>query len=248
MKQANVIAIIQARMGSTRLPGKVLLDLAGKSMLARVVERAQAVPLVNKVIIATTNHILDNQIELLCKQNGWICFRGSEEDVLDRYYQAAKREKADHIVRLTADTPLFSVRETNRLIEQHLKSNVAYTHNLTVFGSGMPLGTGSEIFTFAALEQSWQEGQELHHREHVDEYIYENPHLFEIAMVPAMPELCFPELRLTVDTPEDLTLMQQIYQQLCQPSEIVKLSEVISLLRHDPELKKLNSHVLQKRY
>jgi spore coat polysaccharide biosynthesis protein SpsF len=244
----SVAAIIQARMGSTRLPGKALCELAGEPMLAHVVRRAMTINHVDRVLVATTTAPVDDPIEVLCRSRGWFCFRGSEDDVLDRYYQAARSVDAAHVVRITSDCPLVCVDETGRLIAHHLASGADYTHNVTVWGSGMPLGTGSEVFTFESLAASWREGTAPHHREHVDEYVYEHPERFHIRMVTAPVRKRRPELRLTVDTPEDLELMRAIYGQLHRPQAITELQEVIWLLDRQPDLDEVNRHVVQKRY
>lgn len=161
-------------MGSSRLPGKILKPLAGRPSLAWIVERTRAISSVDDVLVATTDRPGDDAVETLARAEGWPLFRGSEPDVLDRYYQAALQARARHVVRVTADCPLVCVSEADRTVRHHLAAANDYTHNVTVWGSGLPIGTGVEIMTFAALETSWREGHESHHREHVDEYIYEH--------------------------------------------------------------------------
>lgn len=239
----NVVVVIQARTGSTRLPGKVLADVAGKPLLARVAERSQRMERADEVVVATSTSPRDDAIAALCAERGWACFRGSEEDVLDRYYRAAVRHGAAHVVRVTADCPFLCPHQADRVVERHLETGSDYAHNITVWGSGMPLGTGVEIFTFAALERSWREGHEPHHREHVDEYVGDHPELFHMERVKAPTELHRPKLRLTVDTPEDLELTRQVYTRLADP---VELGDVIALLDESPELVELNRQVVQK--
>ena len=247
MQAVSTVAIIQARSGSSRLPGKVLLDLGGEPLLAQVVRRVRAMRRVDGLVVATTTAPGDARIEALCTQRGWPCFRGDEEDVLDRYYQAARHAGARHVVRITSDCPLVCPRQTDRLIGHFLDAQADYAHNVTVWGGEMPLGTGSEVFTFEALEASWREGKEPHHREHVDEYVYEHPERFRIEKVVAPPELRRPELRLTVDTAEDLELMREIYRRLYRPGEVLDLGDVIRLLDDQPHLLEINRHVVQKR-
>jgi spore coat polysaccharide biosynthesis protein SpsF len=242
---ANVVAIVQARMGSTRLPGKVLLPIAGEPMLAHVVERARAVPGIGEVVVATSTEPADDPIADLCAARDWACFRGSEDDVLDRYYQAALTHNADHVVRITADCPLLEIDQAGILVERHLESGAEYTHNITVWGSGMPLGTGAEIFTLACLETSWRDGGEPHHREHVDEYVGDHPELFRMERVDAPEALRRPELRLTVDTPDDLAFVRAVYDRFPSEKEPA-LADVIALLDEHPELTELNRHVVQK--
>jgi spore coat polysaccharide biosynthesis protein SpsF len=242
----ETICIIQARMRSSRLPGKVLLDVAGEPLLARIEERVRRIRGLSRLVIGTSDVDADDPIEELCAQRGWVCFRGSEDDVLDRYYQAAKHYQADHVVRVTADSPLICVEETERLIAFHLECKADYTHNLTVWGSGIPWGTSSEVFTFETLERSWREGLESHHREHVNEYVYEQSGRFRFKKVCAPPELRRPDLRLTIDAPEDLEMIRRIFGKLYRPGEIISLRQVIELLDKEPSWVEINKHVVQR--
>ena len=226
----KVVAIIQARLGSTRLPGKVLADLSGEPMLAHVVWRTAAVAGVDEVVVATTDRPADDAIASLCAQRGWPSFRGSEPDVLDRYYRAAVAHQADHVVRVTSDCPLVCTVQASRVVERHLQAGNDYTHNITVWGSGLPLGANAEIFRLSALEAAWRDGREPHHREHVDEYVYEHPERFRIERVDAPPELHRPTMRITVDTPEDIERVRRIYARLYRPGALIDVREVVALL------------------
>ena len=238
----RVAAIVQARMGSTRLPGKVLADIDGRPLLARVLDRIRGARRVDEVVVATSAGVADDPIAELCSREGWACFRGSEEDVLDRYHGAAVAHGADHVVRVTADCPFVSPVEIDRVVARHLEAEADYTHSLTIWGSGMPLGTGVEVFTLGCLERSWREGLEPHHREHVDEYVGDHPELFHVERVDAPPELRRPSYRLTVDEPADLELAQALYGRLGGAFELV---DVVRLLDADPALAALNAHVRQ---
>ncbi len=242
----SVVAIVQARMGSSRLPGKVLRELGGKTVLEQVVARSQAISGVDQVLVATSTLPVDDPLEDLSKRNSWSCFRGSESDVLDRFYRAAIEVHASHVLRVTADCPLLAIEEAGAVIARHLATGAAYTHGITVWGSGMPLGTGAEIMTFAALERSWREGHEPKHREHVDEYIGDHPELFPTERVDAPPGLRRPELRLTLDTEDDLTLLRTIYERLGANGELVGLRDVVALLDREPALLSINAHVVQR--
>lgn len=186
-------------MGSTRLPGKVLKPIAGKVLLDHVLGRLSLLAYPLKVVVATSDLPQDDAIAQHCLSRGVAVFRGNETDVLDRYDQCARENGFEHIVRLTADNPFTDMEELQRLIEQHLIQHNDYTHS---FGS-MPLGVGAEIFTFAALERSAQEGHAPNHREHVNEYILENPILFRIGVLEVAEAKKCPDLRLTVDTEDD---------------------------------------------
>jgi spore coat polysaccharide biosynthesis protein SpsF len=198
---------------------------------------------VDGVVIATSALAADDPIAELSEQRGWLLHRGSESDVLDRYRNAAAENEADHIVRVTADCPLVCPRQGRATIAHHLLHSVDLTQNLTVFGSGMPLGTGVEVVSRDALERSWRDGQEPKHREHVLEFAYEHPEVFRVELVAAPDGLRRPDYRLTVDVQEDLELVRKIYRLVAAPRE---LSEVVATLDEQPELARINAHVAQR--
>jgi spore coat polysaccharide biosynthesis protein SpsF len=217
----NLGIIIQARMGSSRLPGKVLMPIAGKELLDHILVRLSFLSLNAKVIVATTIHSMDDCIENFCSERA-ACFRGSELDVLDRYFQCATLFGFSDVVRLTADNPFTDIDELHRLIKLHLQTGCDYCHS---FGS-LPIGVGAEIFTFSALERSHREGQGLHHREHVNEYILERPTAFNISLLDIPKAKCAPDLRLTVDTQEDYlracNLAEAVWPHLVTTEEAIK--------------------------
>lgn len=208
--------VIQARMGSSRLPGKVLMNLCGKPVLLHIIERLKDVKKEYKKIIITSTAQKDNEIENFCIENNILCFRGSEDDVLDRYYQAAKLFELQHIVRLTGDNPLIDANNLQVLIEEHLKNNADYSSNISEVNSGLPEGVGSEIFTFSALEKSWIEGKKENHREHVNEYILENQDKFKVLFVKIRDSRlsACKDLRLTIDTKDDFVFVENIITML----------------------------------
>jgi spore coat polysaccharide biosynthesis protein SpsF len=179
--ELRTIAIIQARMSSSRLPGKVLLDLGGQPMLARVVERTRRAKLLDDVVVATTVEASDDPIEQFCAERGYPCFRGSLNDVLDRYYQAARAFHANTIVRITADCPVMDADVVNRVISLlHEPStfnlqpiDFAASRLPPPWGRTLPIGLDVEVVTFAALERAWREADQPFHREHVMPYFYE---------------------------------------------------------------------------
>ena len=199
-------AILQARTGSTRLPGKTLLPLGGMPMLAYILRRLRAVLPELPVIVATTTQPGDDRLVELCASEGVPWFRGSEADVLRRYHDCASTFGLTHIIRLTADNPFGDHAELERLIALHLASGADYTHS---FGQ-LPVGAAAEIFTFPCLAQAHREGREPHHREHVNEYVLEHPELFRIQALEVPPAKRQPGLRLTVDTLEDYARAQRI--------------------------------------
>lgn len=200
--------VIQARMGSTRLPGKVLMPIAGRPLLDHVLGRLQMLKTKATVVIATSTEPGDDPIQAYSIARGVDCFRGSELDVLDRYAACARNGSFAHVVRLTADNPFTDIEELDRLIALHLRDRNDYTH---AFGQ-MPLGIGAEIFSIGALEESARDGHAPHHREHVNEYITDNPERFRIGSLTIPAAKVHPDLRLTVDTPQD-------YERACRIAE-----------------------------
>lgn len=196
-------------MGSTRLPGKVLRLIGHLPLLGHVLGRLAMASHTIKVVVATSRLPQDDAIAAYCKKVKVSCFRGSEQDVLDRYYQCARQHGFSHIVRLTADNPFTDIEELDHLIDLHLQDGNAFTHSFTQ----LPIGVGAEIFSFEALEQSWLEGHASHHREHVDEYLLENPQIFKTGQLAVPAIKSSPELRLTVDTEEDWCRADLLVQQ-----------------------------------
>ena len=194
-KQIGIV--LQARMGSTRLPGKVLLPLGDTTLLSWIVQRLRDMPW--PLVIATSNQVQDDAISRQCELMNTRCFRGSEQDVLDRYYQCAVACSFSHVIRLTGDNPCPDTEALQQLVALHLASVADYTHS---FGE-LPVGVGAEIFKFEALQESWQEGRAAHHREHVNEFIIEQPSRFRIMKLEVAPGKHAPDLRLTIDTQGD---------------------------------------------
>ena len=202
---------LQARMGSSRLPGKTLKTIiSNKPLIYYVIERLK---LINdtKIVLLTSILPKDDILENWCKENNIECFRGSEDNVLERYYQAAIYYKADNIIRATGDNPLVEPYFANNLLEKHINYNADYSSNKSEIGSNLPDGLGVEIFTFNALENSMKNSSMPHHFEHVNEYILENKDKFKIykdCNAGSLVEKS--DIRLTVDTPEDFEKMQII--------------------------------------
>ncbi len=200
-------------------------------MLWHILERLQTVRRSPALIVATSDSPADKAILEQAQAHGCQTFAGSELDVLDRYYQAARTFALQHVVRCTADNPLVDPAEINRLIDVHLSSRADYTHALPELGSGFPKGVGAEIFTFACLERSWREGRAGHHREHVNEYVQENPASFRLRLVRAPENKRAPELNLSVDTPAEHEFLERVYRQLYRDGELVDVAEVVRLHR-----------------
>lgn len=198
----SIGVIVQARMGSTRLPGKVLREIDGRPLLAHVMERLGLLRHKVLTVVATSTEARDDAIAAWCQSHEVTCFRGSEDDVLDRYWRCTEHFGFEHVVRLTADNPFTDIAELDRLLAFHLSGGYDYSHS---FGQ-MPLGVGAEVFSREALAKSHAMGDQPHHREHVNEYITDVPEAFRIGCLVVPAAKVAPSLRLTVDTLEDWQL------------------------------------------
>ena len=241
----RVVAIIQARMGSSRLPGKVLLDIAGRPMLMRVVERARRAVLIAEAVVATSDEASDEPIVEACRQADVLCLRGHPLDVLDRVHAASEATQADVIVRLTADCPLLDPGVVDLTVRAFLDANppVDLALNRLPWDRTYPIGLDTEVFSREALQRTWREAREPHQREHVVPYMYEIPGRFRVVHVRA--EADFGDYRWTVDTPEDLQLVRAVYAAFAGREDF-GWREVLALLRVKPELTAVNAHVRHK--
>jgi len=264
----RTVAIIQGRMSSSRLPGKVLLDIAGKPMIEHVIERTKRARTLNAVTVATTTDPTDDPVAAFAVSMGIAFTRGSLHDVLDRYYQAAKMHKADVIVRITADCPVIDpdvIDETVKLVTEPasvlcLSSSVDFSCNRLPppFTRSFPIGLDVEVCTFAALERAWKESTETFHREHVMPFLYEGAHLiprtphlatgisprgFHIAQLHHTPD--YGPLRWTVDTPEDLIFIREIFSRLDKNPGFTWY-DVLKIVQEEPELAKINAEIRHK--
>jgi spore coat polysaccharide biosynthesis protein SpsF len=231
-----VIGIVQARVGSTRLPGKALMDLSAKPMLQHVIERMQVCRRVQRVVLATTAEPGDRPLLDLARRLGIEAFAGSVDDVLDRTYQAASRAGAEVVVRITGDDPLKDPGVTDRVIAELLESGVDYASNTLV--PTFPEGVDIEVCTYAALVRAWREAELRSEREHVTPYIWKHPDRFRTRNVSHPTDLS--RLRWTVDYPEDLAFVRAVYGELYH-GRVFGMNEVLALLERRPELALLNS-------
>lgn len=240
--QLHVVAIVQGRMTSSRLPGKILADLGGKPMLAHVVERVRQAKTVQQVVVATTADASDNPVADFCRQQGYDCFRGSLFDVLDRFYQAARVYRADVIVRITADCPLIDPLVIDRTVEAFFAHQVDFAANRLPppWKRTFPIGLDTEVCTFAALERAWREAGQPHEREHVMPYLYEEEGRFKVHVIHAGQD--YGNLRWTVDTPEDLTAMRALFA-LFDNQPPLSWLEVLPVWLQHPEVQSLNAGV-----
>ncbi len=240
-ERMNTICIIQARMGSTRLPGKVMMDISGKTMLQRTYERVSKAKGIDTTVVATSTLGMDDRLERYCATNGWPCFRGSAEDVLDRYYLAAIEYEANAIVRITSDCPLIDPSVTDQVIHHFQQNDCDYASNGFPRRT-FPRGLDTEVFSFRALEKSWHEDKDPATREHVTQYIQKNPQLFRLTGI--MNPIDYSNLRWTVDEIRDLEFVRRVYSLMTK--DFFSWTEVISLMQRSPELMEINKDVSQK--
>jgi len=237
----KVVAIVQARMGSTRLPGKVLKNLAGETMLARVVGRLHRSNRIDDVLVATTDESTDDAIVDECRKLSVRVSRGDQDNVLDRYFNAAKFVSADVIIRITSDCPLIDPQITDKTVQAFLDSSPDYAANTIV--RTYPRGLDTEVMSMNALARAWQEARKPYEREHVTPYIIEHPDEFKILSVSGDQD--YSAHRWTVDTPEDLEFVRAVYDRL-KSKAMFSWRDILDLLDHEPELFELNGHVVQK--
>lgn len=232
--------IIQARISSTRLPSKALLELCGRPMIFHVIEHAKLIDNAESVILATGKGKENIPLLKIAAQCGIDSFAGPEDDVLERYFSASERIDCDYVIRVTGDNPLTDhISASNAL-------KYAYEHDADhCTTNGIPVGTGVEIIRKTALYEAFTDGKEPHHREHVTPYIKEHPELFKIVKYQSPLVNPFPDLRLTVDTAEDFKLMELIYNALYEGVP-VELSDVINFIKKNPDLRFINSGVEQR--
>jgi len=237
----KLVAIIQARMGSTRLPGKVLADIGGRPMLERVVERVRRIAGLSEVVVATSVSPLDEAIVNLCDRIGVPVFRGSENDVLDRYWQTCGALNADGVLRISADCPLIDPCESDRVVDAFLAEAADFAANDLV--PSYPVGLGTEIMTATALATTWREAKLAYERQHVAPFIYRHPERFRLVNVKAPSDYSY--LRWTVDTSQDLDFVRAVYARL-GGSGMFDWRAVLELLAREPALLELNRSIRQK--
>lgn len=221
----KILIILQARTGSSRLPNKVMRSLLGIPLLTHCITRLS---MVAPVIVATSNKKADNPVAELAVSERANYFRGSEDDVLDRYYQAARSFHADYVIRATGDNPLVDIEEACRVLDSIKRGAFDYVTGAEVVnGHGLPIGVGVEAFSFQALEFSWRKGKAPHHREHVNEYLLENPDAFKILRLKCLEKNSCPDLSLTIDTENDFNFVEKIMASIGKPPVGISTEEII---------------------
>jgi spore coat polysaccharide biosynthesis protein SpsF len=238
----KIVAILQARLGSSRLPEKVLAELHGMPMLRAILQRLKPAQTLDELVVATTTEPRDRRICELAEQEQVPSFRGSEADCLDRYYQAAKEHHADLVVRLTSDNPIVDAAFVDEVVRVYLDSDPPCDYVDTSCSKTYPLGLSVEVFSFAALATAWKEDTDPGRREHVTPYLYRNPERFRCRHLRSTVNQG--HIRLTVDTAADLQLMQRIYDSL--GGHRFAWQEAVTLVEQHPEWTAVNRHIVQK--
>jgi spore coat polysaccharide biosynthesis protein SpsF len=242
----KTVIIVQARMTSTRLPGKVLKQVLGKPLLEYQVERLQRVKLADEIVIATTNNQTDEPIVELCNSLSIAYFRGSEGDVLERYYQAATAHQADVVVRVTSDCPLIDPQVIDTAIDYYLQDRSTYDYVSNCIKRTYPRGMDTEVFSFSVLEQAFMEATAQPDHEHVTPFIYRQPERYSLGHV-IYSEDCS-HYRWTVDTPEDFELIKKIIETVYPNKPYFTLEYCLELLKQNPDWYFINSDIEQKKY
>lgn len=236
----KTIVIIQARMGSSRLPGKILKKLGDVDVLTYDIKRCRAIQGVSEVIVATSNLPQDDPIAKWCEMNQVAFFRGSEDDVLDRYVQCSKMYKPDYVMRVTSDCPFVDYEMASEIVSLMEKEQ----KDIVLMNGELPRGLAVELISYESLLRIHEIGIEPRHREHVTYYAYEFPQEFNAVTYNVPTNRMAPELRITLDTVEDYELISAVAKHFNNP--LVASSEVISYLRETPNVAKLNAHIEQK--
>jgi len=242
--KARKIATIEARMTSSRLPGKIMLPLCGKPLLERLVERARQSRWLDDVVVATTTNPADDAVEQWARKAGVSIFRGSEEDVLLRVLEAAKAFRADVIVELTGDCPLLDPAIIDQLMDIYVSSDYDYVSN--VLERTYPRGLDTQVFSTAVLTQVDKITRDPADRENVSLYIYEHPERYKLSGLKAPAELYGPNIRICVDRPEDYTVVKRIYGALYPKKPGFDSYDIMRFLKENPDVARMNAHVAQK--
>jgi spore coat polysaccharide biosynthesis protein SpsF len=238
----KTVIIVQARMTSTRLPGKVLLPLADQPMLMRLVERLRRVKQADAIVIATTTNATDDPIATLCETLVVPCHRGSEHDVLSRYADAARLNAAQVVVRVTSDCPLIDPVLVDKLITIYAEGGCDYVSNMQP--PTWPYGMAIEVFSAAALDDAHREATQDSEREHVTPFIYWHPERYRLRNIESPQNLS--QQRWTVDTPEDYQLVRRLFETLYPENPHFTLADVLAMMEAHPDWMRINQHIQQK--
>ncbi len=239
----RAVVVVSARMASSRRPGKAVVPLAGRPLLEVLLRRMRGVTGVEEVLLATSVREDNDPLEELARRAGFRVFRGDEDDVLRRHVDCARAFAADDVVRVTGDNPLTDVETTDALVALHRGEGADYTY---VPGDALLMGILSEVISREAMERAWERGEARHRSELMTLYVKEHPEEFRVRQGRLAADLYRPEYRLTVDEPEDVALMQEVFARLAAPGREVQTREAIALLDAHPEIAAINAHLRHK--
>ena len=234
-----ILCIVQARVSSSRLPGKVLKPILGKPMIVHELERLKRSKRIDKIVLATSQDESDDGLAGIVVNNGFEIYRGSLEDVLDRYYQCAKQYRPEHVVRITGDCPVIDWQIVDTVIEKHLKEGNDYTVTTDRF----PDGLDTEVFRFYALERAWKEAMLPSEREHVTQYFRKHAEIFKSGQMDCKNN--FEAMRWTVDESRDFEFIQQVYEELYPGNMDFAMNDILELLVKRPQLQFINDGIIR---
>ncbi len=232
-----ILAIVQARSSSSRLPGKVLKPILGKPMIIHELERLQRSKRIDKIVLATSQDESDNGLAKIVVDNGLEAYRGSLDDVLDRYYQCAKQYQPEHVVRITGDCPVIDWRVVDKVIAKHLAEGNDYTSTSEEYPDGLDV----EIVRFSALEQAWKDARMSSEREHVTLYIRNHTDQFRCGQMACRQNLN--RMRWTVDEPQDFEFVRQVYEEFYEQNDDFSMQDILRLLERKPEMLTINQGI-----
>lgn len=234
-----IIAIIQARLGSTRFPKKIFSTLADKPLIWHVINRLKYSKKIDKIVLATTDTLTDNELATWAEKEGVALFRGSESNVLERFYLAAKQFDSDIIVRITADDPFKDPVIIDRVIDKLLKEKLDFAYNN--YPPSFPEGLDTEVFTFNSLERAYTQCVNDYEREHVTQFFYRNKELFKQGNFANTSDLS--HLRWTIDTELDYSMANEIYKLLYNNNEIFLMDDILEVIKKNPKISEINKYV-----
>jgi spore coat polysaccharide biosynthesis protein SpsF len=245
-KKGRVVAVVQARMGSTRLPGKVMKSICNKPVIELMLERLSKSKLIDEIVVATTNLNEDNVIFDWAKKFEYSVFRGSELDCLDRHYQVGKKFDAEYVCKITPDCPFIDPQIVDKVIGYFLENSEKYDYVSNGHPPSYPDGLDMEIMHLSTLETAWKHSVDPIEREHTTTHIWKNPNIFRIGNVLMSEEKnLFMTKRWTLDYPEDFEFIEKVYENLYQNGKIFLMDEILEFLSKRPDIRKINSHLCE---
>ncbi|WP_419797491.1 MAG: cytidylyltransferase domain-containing protein [Terasakiella sp.] len=244
MTKPNIVATIQARMTSTRLPGKILKPALERPLLAYMVERLRHIPSVDDILLCTTVNETDDVLVDFAKEQGILCYRGSEHNVMSRVLEAAQEYEVDTIVETTSDCPLIDPDICEQVIRHYFDTKVDYCSN--IYKRTYPIGMDVQIFKTDVLADAYSRTEDEEEREHVSLFIYRHPELYDLQWIEAPKGLHDPHLRLTLDTAEDYEMICKVFEALYPNNKNFTLCDVLDFLQENPDVRAINNDIQHK--